>query len=345
MIADPWLHGLVMGTVVLGFLMVVGALASWWERKFSARLQNRIGPVLLGPWGVLQPFADAIKMVQKEDLTPRDADRPLYFLAPFFPVALVLALAGVVPFAGYWDDAGRWAPALLISELDIGVLWILSVSGLMVFPLWMAGWASNNKYALLAGMRTVAQGVSYEIPLVLAALVPVIAAGSLSVAQMVAYQAENGWLVYRLPVVGLLAFALFFLASLAEANRIPFDIPEAESELVAGVIVEYTGIKSGLFLLAEYLHTFVAAAIAAALFLGGGHLPLLGGLPPALQIALSAIAMLTKTSALFLLIYWIRWSWYRFRSDQLMELCWYYLVPGGLLLVALTATSVSMGWV
>lgn len=345
MIANPWVHGLVYGLPVLLFLMTVGALASWWERKFSGRLQNRIGPVLLGPWGILQPFADALKMLQKEDLTPRDADKWLYFIAPAFPVALVVLLGAVIPFAGHWDEAGKWAPALLISDLDIAILWILSISGLMVFPLWMAGWASNNKYALIAGMRTVAQGVSYEIPMVLAAMVPVIAAGSLSVAQMVAWQAENGWLVFSLPVVGILAFALFFLASLAEANRIPFDIPEAESELVAGVLIEYTGIKSGLFLLAEYLHTWVAAHIAVALFFGGGHVPFLAGLPPLAQIALSALAMLVKTALLFLGIYWIRWSWYRFRSDQLMELCWYYLVPSGLVLVACTAVSVSLGWV
>lgn len=344
MISNPWLHGLLVGTPILIFVMLVGALASWWERKFSAQMQNRIGPVLLGPWGILQPFADALKMLQKEDLVPRDADRGLFFLAPALPVALVVMLVGVVPFAGYWD-AGVWHPALLISDLDIAILWILSVSGLVVFPIWMAGWASNSKYALLAGMRTVAQGVSYEIPLVLAALVPVIVAQSLSISQMVAWQAEHGWLVYRLPVVGLLAFALFFLASLAEANRIPFDIPEAESELVAGVLIEYTGIKSGLFLLSEYLHTFIAAGLATALFFGGGHVPFLWALPWVAQVAVSALAMFAKSSALFVLIYWIRWSWYRFRSDQLMELCWYYLVPGGLALVAIAAVSTSWGWV
>ncbi len=345
MTLNPWLHGLVYGLPVLLGVMGVGALASWWERKFSARMQNRIGVDVFGPFGVLQPFADALKMLQKEDLVPRGADKTMFFIAPAFPVVLCVVLLGVVPFAGYWDDTGTWAPAILISNLDIGILWVLSVSGLMVFPLWMAGWASNNKYALLAAMRTVAQGVSYEIPMVLAALVPVIVAGDLSIARMVAWQATHGWMVFSLPVVGFLAFVLFYLASLAEANRIPFDIPEAESELVAGVIVEYTGIKSGLFILTEYLHTFIASALATAMFFGGGHMPFLAGLPAIAQIVLSATAMLVKTSMLFVSIYWIRWSWYRFRSDQLMELCWYYLVPGGLVLVACTAVSVSLGWV
>ncbi len=344
MIPNPWLNGLVVGGAVLAVLMTLGALASWWERKFSARLQGRVGTTILGPWGILQPFADAAKMIQKEDLIPRDADRVLFYIAPLFPVTLVLGLAAVIPFAGYWAD-GVWHGAAMVADVDVGVLFVLALSGLMVFPLWMAGWASNNKYSLLAAMRAVAQGVSYEIPMVLAALVPVIASGKLSVTGVIAWQAEHGWIVARLPVVGFLAFVLFYLTSLAEANRIPFDIPEAESELVGGVITEYTGIKSGLFILSEYLHTLVASAVATGMFLGGGHVPGLAGLPIWAQVVISLAAMWFKTLALFVSIYWIRWSWYRFRSDQLMELCWRYLVPGGLGLVASTAVAVSLGWV
>ncbi len=340
---NPWLQGLVYGLPLLVGLMTVGALASWWERKFSAQMQNRVGPVLLGPAGVLQPFADAIKMMQKEDLVPRDADRAMFWIAPVLPLVLVLGLAVVIPFSGSWQD-GAWASFGVVADLDIGILWVLATAGLIVFPMWMAGWASNNKYALLSGMRSVAQGVSYEIPLVLAALVPVIATGELSLSGMVAWQAEHGWLVVKLHVVGVLAFAMFFAASLAEANRIPFDIPEAESELVAGVLVEYTGIKAGMFLLAEYLHTAIASALAAVMFLGGGHVPGLDGLPEPAQRVISLLAMLFKTGALFVLIYWIRWSWYRFRSDQLMDLCWRYLVPAGLGLVMATALLVHLGW-
>ncbi len=335
-VANPWLHGVLAGGALVTLIMTWGGVATWWERKFSARLQNRIGPNVVGPFGFLQFIADVVKMLQKEDITPRDADAPLFNLAPWLPVPLVLASAAVVPFGGYFDDSGKWVSFAVVADLDVGILWVLALAGLMVFPLWMMGWASNNKYALLSGMRSVAQGVSYEIPLVLAAMVPVIAAGSMSMSDIVAFQAEHGWFIWRIPGIGLLAFIVFFLSSLAEGNRIPFDIPEAESELVAGVVVEYTGIKMGLVVLAEYLHTIVASALAAALFLGGGHGPGPWFLSPGY--------MLAKTAFLFLIIYWIRWSWVRFRSDQLMELCWRYLVPGTLFMVMGTALMVWGGW-
>jgi len=333
---NPWLHGVVYGTGMVTLLLTAAALATWWERKFSAQLHNRVGPIIVGWWGILQPIADAVKAVQKDDIVPRDADKPLFNLAPVFPVALVLATAAVIHLGGWWDETGTWQSTLLIADLDIGILWVLAIAGLMVFPLWMAGWSSNNKYALLAGMRAVAQGISYEIPLVLAALVPVVVTGSFSLSGIVAWQAEHGWLVWRLPLVGLVAFVLFFASSLAESNRIPFDIPEAESELISGVYVEYTGLKMTMFVLAEYIHTFIASALAATLFLGGPHGP-----APAL---LGPLWMALKTLTLFLIIYWIRWTWFRFRADQLMELCWKWLVPLGLVLVMLTALMVLVGW-
>jgi len=196
----------------------------------------------------------------------------------------------------------------------------------MVFPVWTAGWASANKYALLGGMRAVAQGISYEIPMVLSALVPVIFAGSMDVNEIVTWQAEHHWLVLG---PGLFAFVIFFVSSLAEANRIPFDIPEAESELVAGVTTEYSGMRFGLFYMAEYLHTLVASAVASALFLGGWN-----GL---FGLADGIHWMLAKTLALFFMITWVRWSLVRFRSDQLMRLCWTYLVPISLALVMVSA--------
>ncbi len=268
---EPWMRGLVIGFIVANALFTVGGLATWWERRFAARMQNRVGPNIVGPLGVLQPVADVLKMMQKEDIVPRTADRTMFNLAPAIPAFLVLGTAAVIPFAGRWNDDGTWKNQFIVADLDIGILWVLALAGLMVFPLWMAGWASNNKYTLLAGMRTVAQGISYEIPLLMSAMVAVVATGSLSISDIISWQAENGWLVWRVPVFGFLAFVIFFVASLAEANRIPFDIPEAESEIVAGVMVEYTGLKFGLFMLAEYLHTFVASLLAAALFLGGAQ--------------------------------------------------------------------------
>jgi len=331
----PAIHALVWGLPIASVLMGIAAMATWWERKFAARMQARVGPTAVGPFGLLQPIADAFKMMQKEDIVPRDADRFLFNLAPVFPVFLVLATAAVVPFGGYWED-GKYKAWMLAADLDIGLLWILSIAGLMVFPTWMAGWSSNNKYTLLAGMRAVAQGVSYEIPLVLTALVAVIATGELSLPGIIGWQAENGWLIWRLPVLGLVAFVIFFAASLAEANRIPFDIPEAESELVAGVLVEYTGIKFGVFMLAEYLHTALACLLAVALFFGGSHGPW--------PLYLGPVWLMLKSAILFVGIYWIRWSWYRFRADQLMDLCWRWFVPISLALVMGTSLMVWAGW-
>lgn len=325
----------IKGFIVATVLMTVSAMATWWERRFAARMQNRLGPNVVGPLGLLQPIADAVKMLQKEDIVPRGADRALFNLAPVFPIALVLATAAVIPFGGSFDEDGVWQNSWLIADLDVGILWVLALAGLMIFPTWMAGYASANKYTLLAGMRSVAQGVSYEIPLVLAALVPVVASGELSLSGIVSYQAHNGWIAFWPPGPGLIAFAIFFLSSLAEANRIPFDIPEAEAELIAGVLVEYTGIKFGLFMLAEYLHTWIAAILAAVLFLGGAHGPYAEFLGP--------VWLALKASVLFYVIYWVRWSWYRFRADQLMALCWKRFVPISLLLVMVTATMVWAG--
>ena len=335
LLGSPWLYGLVVGLIVANVLLTVGGFASWWERKFAAAMQNRVGPNIVGPAGIFQPIADLLKMLQKEDIVPRSADRAMFNLAPALPTALALGTAAVVPWAGIWNEEGRWVNQFVVADLDVGMLWVLALAGMMVFPLWMAGWASNNKYTLLAGMRTVAQGVSYEIPMVLSALVPVIAVGSLSISDIVSWQAENGWLIYRSYGVGFFAFVLFFLTSLAEANRIPFDIPEAESEIVAGVMVEYTGIKFGLFLLAEYIHTFVASLLAAVLFLGGAH-------GPAPELV-GPLWLLLKAGALFVFIYWVRWSWYRFRADQLMELCWRVFVPFSLVLVMAMAVLVAAG--
>ncbi len=322
LLSNPWLHGAFYGVLIVTVLMTVTAWSIWFERKFAGRMQSRVGPTLVGPAGLLQPLADALKLLQKEEIIPERADRLLFNLAPPLTVLFALGTAAVIPFS----------PQVIAADLDIGVLYILALSGLMVFPVWMAGWASNNKYALLGGMRSVAQGISYEIPLVLAALVPVVLSGSMSLSEIVRFQAEHGWFVYWPPGPGVLAFVLFFLAALAEANRIPFDIPEAESELIAGVTTEYTGMKFGLFYLAEYLHTLIVSAVAAALFFGGWHGPFAPGLH----------WMVLKTLVLFGGIFWIRWTFLRFRSDQLMAICWKYLVPFGLVLVMLAALWVHL---
>lgn len=310
---NPWLRGLLYAIVVATILLTITAWATWFERKFAARLQGRLGPTFYGPMGLWQPLADGLKLIQKEFIIPINADKWLFVIAP--PMTLVLALgsAAVIPFG----------PEIIAADLDIGVLYILGLGSLTIIPVWMCGWSSNNKYAMLGAMRAVAQGVSYEIPLVLAALVPVILSGSMSLSDIVRFQIEHGWFAFWPPGPGFFAFLFFLPASLAEANRIPFDIPEAESELIAGVTTEYTGMGFGFLYLSEYLHTFIISAVASVLFFGGWDGPIAPGLH----------WMALKTLSLFAGIYWVRWSLVRFRSDQLMRICWRYLVPGGLVLV------------
>ncbi len=317
------LHGAIYGAVLATALLSVVAIGIWFERKFAGRMQSRLGPTMVGPAGLLQPLADVVKLLQKEDVVPRDADRPLFHLAPVLAVLLALGTAAVIPLA----------PGVIAADLDIGVLYVVGVGGLTVIPTFCAGWASNNKFALLGAMRAIAQSVSYAVPLVLAVLVPVVLSGTLSVSGIARWQAAHGWIAARHFLLGLPAFALFFMAMLAESNRIPFDIPEAESELVAGVTTEYTGAKFSLFYLAEYLHTLVGSALGAVLFFGGWDGPVAPGLP----------WMVMKTLLLFAAVYWVRWSLLRFRADQLMNLCWKWLPPAGVLLVLGAATAVLIG--
>jgi NADH-quinone oxidoreductase subunit H len=317
-----------MSTVLLAValitvLMSTTAMALWFERKMAARMQSRLGPTMVGPMGLLQPLADVVKLFQKEDIIPRNADRALFNLAPPLMVIVALGAAAVLPVA----------PSAIAADLDVGVLYLLAIGALGVLPVFAAGWASNNKFALLGGMRAVAQSVSYEVPLVLAALVPIVLSGSMRLSAIVAFQASHHWLVTWPFFLGVPAFLLFMLAMLAEANRMPFDIPEAESELVAGVTTEYTGMKFALFYVGEYVHTLVASAVAAALFFGGWDGPFAPGL----------WWMVAKTLLLFAAVYWVRWSLLRFRSDQLMALCWKYLVPAGVALVAISAVWVVGG--
>lgn len=319
---SPWLHGFLMGVIVLSGAMGVAAYAVWFERKFAARMQNRPGPTEVGYGGLLQPIADLLKLLQKEHLVPRSADKKLFDLAPVLVVIAPLATLAVIPFG----------PRLAGTDPSIGLIFALAVSSLMVIPVWIAGWASNNKYALLGAMRAAAQAISYEIPLLLAAMVPIILAGSFRIGDIVGAQEGGRWFAFWPPGPGLIAFLLFFFASLAESNRIPFDIPEAESELVAGVTTEYSGMIFGLIYLAEYLHTFIASALGALLFLGGWHGPGPDGIH----------WMLLKTLLLFAIIFWIRWSWLRFRSDQLMSMCWKLFIPLGLVLVMASAIWVHL---
>ncbi len=310
-------HGASYGALIILTLLTTVAMGVWFERKFAGRMQSRLGPTMVGPVGLLQSVADVVKLLNKEDIIPRDADRGLFTLAPVLAALLSLGAAAVVPFSS----------TVVAADLDIGVIWVVALGGLTVIATFAAGWSSNNKFALLGAMRGIAQSVSYGVPLVLSVLVPVILAGTMSLSGIVAWQTRHHWFALWPVIPGLPALGLFFLAMLAESNRIPFDIPEAESELVAGVTTEYTGAKFVLFYMAEYVHTLVGSAVASVLFLGGWDGPIAPGLH----------WMVAKTLALFVAVYWVRWSLLRYRSDQLMALCWRRLTPLGVGLVLLAS--------
>jgi NADH-quinone oxidoreductase subunit H len=314
---NPWLVGTGSGLVIVSALMLTAAYAIWFERRFAGKMQSRPGPTQVGWQGLLQSIADLIKLLQKEDIVPKDADRALFNLAP--PLGVICVLAGMAVFP--------WGPGLIPADLDVGLLLILSLTSLMTIPVWMAGWSSNNKYALLGGMRAAAQAVSFEVPLLLSAMVPVILAGSFKLDVIIEAQADGRWYLWWPIGPGAIAAVIFFLTSLAEANRIPFDIPEAESELVAGITTEYTGMKFGLFYLAEYLHTLIGSFLVAALFLGGWDGPGIDG----------PHWLIMKALTLYAGIFWIRWTLLRYRADQFMAICWKVLVPLSLATVAAAA--------
>ncbi|QNU29591.1 NADH-quinone oxidoreductase subunit NuoH [Geobacillus sp. 46C-IIa] len=310
--------GALLLAVVLGFV-TYGILA---ERKVMGFMQGRIGPNQVGGrFGLLQTVADVLKLLLKEDTIPKAADRPLYVLAPiiaFTPSFMVLA---VLPFT----DAFRFA------DIGVGLLYYIAVSGLTTIGVVAGGWASNNKYALLGGMRAAAQMISYEIPLVMSALGVVLLAGSMNLVDIVNAQ-QDIWFIFAQP----LAFLIFLVAAVAELNRTPFDLPEAESELVAGFHVEYSGFRWAFFMLAEYVYLFAMAALTTILFLGGWHpVAFLGWIPGAVWFAL-------KFCAIVFVLIWFRATFPRVRADQLMEFAWKVLLPLSLVNIVLTAVIKSL---
>ena len=315
-------NAFIVGFIVLNVIVGMVTYVTLLERKFAARMQSRIGPYRVGPHGLLQPIADALKLMMKEDVVPRQADRSVYNLAPIVFLVPAFLMYAAIPFA----------PALALADLRIGLLFVLAVSSLEVVGLFMCGWGSNNKYALLSAMRAVNQIISYEVPFILVTLVPVVLVGSLRLQDLVA--AQDPWWLVTYPVLGQLAFVAFVVVSLASENRIPFDIVEAESELVAGFRVEYSGMKFALIQLAEFTHLFGMVCLGTLLFLGGWLGPGPAGLGP--------LWFLLKAIALFVLIIWIRWSFIRIRVDQILALSWTVLLPASLALLLAAAVVVVL---
>jgi NADH-quinone oxidoreductase subunit H len=328
----PWLVAvlavmIVAVAAIIAYVSVAAMFLVWWERKISAHIQVRFGPMRVGGWhGWAQSIADSVKLLLKEDIIPVRADRLIFMLAPV--VVFSAALAGYVTIP--------WGPGLIVRDLNIGILYMVSISSLAVVGIIMAGWSSNNKYATLGAMRSAAQAVSYEVPLVLSLLGPVMMAGTTSMAGLV--EAQGGtwlgiiprWFIFAPPFPQIVGFLLYFTAALAECNRLPFDIPEAESELVAGFHTEYSGMRFAIFFLAEYANMVVVCAIAVTLFLGGWHGPwfALPGLP--VMVSQGLFGFFWFNAKLFFLIFvmmWLRWTLNRLRVDQLMDFAWKVLLP------------------
>ncbi len=299
---------LIVGAVILGFIAVSAMFLIWWERKVSAHIQTRYGPMRVGWHGALQSIADVVKLLLKENIVPSGVDRWVWWLAPFFAVVPSVMVFACIPFGNMFGIT------LIPADLNIGILYILAISSVSVLGIFMAGWGSNNKYSLLGAMRAAAQMISYEIPLILSIITVVMFAGSLSMQKIVEGQSKL-WFVFQ-PNLAI-AFLIYLISSIAETNRVPFDIPEAESELVAGFHTEYSGMKFAMFFLGEYTNLFIVSAIGATLFLGGWQGPFL---PP-------VIWFLIKTYGIITVIMWIRWTFARIRVDQLMGFTWKVLTP------------------
>ncbi|MFO0931970.1 MAG: NADH-quinone oxidoreductase subunit NuoH [Planctomycetota bacterium] len=317
---------LIVGKVLLvaHVMLGLGAVLVWAERRVSAAMQDRVGPNRVGWFGLGQSIADLGKFIFKEDVVPAHVHKWMYILAPAITLVPAMVTFAVIPFA----------PGMQIADLDVGLLFVLSIASLGVYGITLGGWASNSKYALLGGVRSSAQMISYEVVLGISTVGVLLSVGSLHLGEIVENQAGHGWFLWRQP----LAFFLFLTASYAETNRLPFDLPEAETELVAGYHTEYSSMKFALFFLGEYMAMIVSSALVTTLFLGGWSA---FGLER-LHWALGLGVFMAKTLFLLFVYIWIRWTLPRFRYDQLMNICWRWFFPLALANVLLTAGAEAL---
>lgn len=329
---------LVFCLLILGFVANVAGLSTYLERKVAADIQNRIGPseiyiripfteIKIRPWGLFQFIADGLKMIQKEDLAPRDADRLLFNLAPYIVFAGSFAIWAAIPFG----------PGMYAADFNLGLLYILALSGLSVIGILMGGWASGNKYSFYGAMRSAAQIVSYELPSGLIILTVAMAYGTLNLTEVVEMQQNSLWFVFWYFPFSFIMFFVFFIAGVAEVNRTPFDLPESESELVSGFHTEYSGMRFGFWFMAEYANMFMIGALTSVVFLGGWD-PIYPGYAASLLPVSSAVEaglirvesflwFFVKGYFFVIVMMWMRWTLPRYRVDQLMHLCWKGLIP------------------
>jgi NADH-quinone oxidoreductase subunit H len=336
---------IIKSVAVIFILLTAVAYSVWLERKVSAHIQNRWGPTRVGPFGLLQPLADGVKFIFKEDLTQPHVYKPLYIAAPMIAVVLAITSIAVVPFGnwmeipeikfGHWFTIGPIDTPFQITDLNIGLLVILGITSMGVYGVALAGWSSNNKYSLLGGLRASAQMISYEVSLGLSLVGVLILAGSFSLRDIVDAQRHLHWNIFLQPV----AFFTYLISAYAETNRTPFDLPEAESELVAGYHTEYSAMKFAMFFMAEYANMVTVACLATLLFFGGWLGPVFG--PPLLQMVLPIVWFCLKVFFFMFLYVWVRWTLPRFRYDQLMAFGWKVLLPVAMANVVVTALIVA----
>jgi NADH-quinone oxidoreductase subunit H len=335
-----------MAVILVVLHIALGAAAYFilLERKVCAWVQDRIGPNRVGPMGLLQPIADGIKLFLKEEFMPRGGDRVLFILAPALSVIPALIGFAIIPWAGTLEIGGH-SVKLMGADVNIGIVYLIATASLGVYGVTLGGWASNNKYSFLGGLRASAQMISYEIPMGLAILCVILTAGTVRADEIVARQLGGQWFILHQP----LAAILFYVCMLAEANRAPFDLAEAEAELVGGWHTEYSSMKWALFFMAEYVHLFVGSAFFAVLFLGGwslnpltaADLPVAGGVG---MMLLQFSIVMAKVLAMVMLTMLVRWTLPRFRFDQLMRLAWEGMIPTGLFVLLITSCFLFMGW-
>jgi NADH-quinone oxidoreductase subunit H len=325
---------IIKSLAVIGVLLTAVAYSVWLERKVSAHIQNRWGPTRVGPFGLLQPLADGVKFIFKEDLTQPHVYKPLYIAAPMIAMVFAITSISVIPF-GNWVSVGPWDTYLQITDLNIGLLVVLGITSMGVYGVALAGWSSNNKYSLLGGLRASAQMISYEVSLGLSLVGVLIVTGSLSLRDIVEAQRHLHWNILFQPV----AFFIYLISAYAETNRTPFDLPEAESELVAGYHTEYSAMKFAMFFMAEYANMVTVACLATLMFFGGWLGPVFG--PPILQMILPVIWFCLKVFFFMFLYVWVRWTLPRFRYDQLMAFGWKVLLPLAVANIMVTALIVA----
>ncbi|NCA76825.1 MAG: NADH-quinone oxidoreductase subunit NuoH [Alphaproteobacteria bacterium] len=323
----------ILASFILILSLVVAMYSTLVERKVAGWFQDRHGPNRAGPWGLLQPLADGIKLFFKEEFMPQTADKFLYILGPSLTMLIACLTSAVIPWGPDLVVAGQSYP-LQVADINIGILYIFAILSIGVYGIMIGGWSSNNKYALLGSVRASSQMISYELAMSLAIITIVMMTGSLSLREIVAQQLGFNWNIFYQP----LGFLIFLICAFAETNRAPFDLPECETELVGGYHTEYSSMKLGFYLFAEYINMFISGAVMATLFLGGYHFPGLDqlGLSPNVFAFVSFMVLFTKITIFGFLFMWIRWTLPRFRYDQLMKLGWKSLIPLAIFNVLIT---------